>query len=79
MDGLRLDLEGEIERMLRIPTQVVLIDAAPVDLSQRVLRDGVLLAEHDPSARIQFEMRVRNEFWDLLPYLEEYRRVKRPA
>lgn len=79
LQDLRLDLEAEIERMLRVPTQVVLIDAAPVDLSQRVMRDGILLAEHDRSARIRFEVRVRNEFWDLLPYLEEYRRVRRPA
>ena len=79
LDGLRLDLEGEIERMLGIPTQLVVLDRAPVDLSQRVLRDGVLLCEPDRSARIRFEVRVRNEFWDLRPFLEEYRKVRRPA
>ena len=79
LDGLRLDLEGEVERMLAIPTQLVVLDRAPVDLTHRVLRDGVLLCEPDRSARIRFEVRVRNEFWDLLPFLEEYRKVRRPA
>jgi hypothetical protein len=40
----------------------------------RVLRDGVLLLDHDRSARIAFEVRSRNEYFDLLPILERYRR-----
>lgn len=31
------------------------------------------------SARIGFEVRARNEYWDLLPYLREYRRSGRSA
>lgn len=79
LDALRLGLEGEIERALGIPTQLVVLDRAPADLAHRVLRDGILLCEPDRSARIRFEVRTRNEYWDLLPYLEEYRRTRRPA
>lgn len=53
-----------------------LIDArtAPADLVHRILRDGVLLLERDRSVRIAFEVARRNEYFDLLPYLKEYRR-----
>jgi hypothetical protein len=45
-----------------------------VDLVHRVLRDGVLLLERDRSARIRFEVRARNDYFDLLPHLRRYRR-----
>jgi hypothetical protein len=47
--------------------------AAP-DLLHRVLRDGEILLDRDPSFRIQFEVRTRNEYFDLLPILRRYRR-----
>ncbi len=44
-----------------------------------MLRDGVLLLDRDPSARIRFEVRARNEFFDLQPILALYRRRPFPA
>jgi len=72
---LSLDLEGDLERALELPVQVVALNDAPVDLIIRVLRDGKLLVDRDRSRRIQFEVRSRNEFWDLEPYLRLYRRM----
>ncbi len=37
-------------------------------------RDGKLLLDRGRSRRIEFEVRRRNEYFDLLPILEEYRR-----
>ena len=79
IEALRLGLEGELERALGMPAQLVILDHAPADLAHRVLRDGILLCEPDRSARIRFEVRARNEYWDLLPYLEEYRKARRSA
>ena len=79
-EALPLRLEGEIERLLQRTTQVVVMNGAPADLRARVLRDGVLLVDRDPSFRIRFEVRTRNEWFDLQPILREYRRMgKRPA
>ena len=72
-DGLPLALEGELERLLGRPTQVVTMNHAPVDLRVRVLRDGVLVLDRNPPARIRFEVRTRNEWFDLEPVLREYR------
>ncbi len=40
-----------------------------------MLRDGILVVDRDPSRRIEFEVRRRNEYFDLLPVLREYRRA----
>ena len=77
--GLPLDLEGDLERLLGMPAQVVILNRAPVDLVHRVLRDGKLLVDRNPSVRIAFEVRARNEFFDLKPVLDRYRAVRGPS
>ncbi len=74
-ESLHLRLEGELERALARSVEVVVLNRAPVDLVHRVMRDGVLLLDRDPRARIRFEVRARNEYFDLLPFLRRYRRL----
>lgn len=74
LDGLGLDLSGELETLIGRRVDLVVLNSAPVDLSHRVLRDGVLIYDGNPSARVRFEVNARNEYFDLLPYLREYRR-----
>ena len=71
--SLHLDLEGKLEKALEQRVQVVVLDRVPVDLVHRVLRDGILLLEQDPSARIAFEVAARREYFDLKPILDVYR------
>jgi predicted nucleotidyltransferase len=74
--GLPLELEAELESRLGLPVQVIALNQAPADLVHRVLRDGRLVLETDRSRRIRFEVRRRNEFFDLQPILQEYRRAR---
>jgi predicted nucleotidyltransferase len=74
VDGLHLGLEGELERALGMPVQVVVLNRAPCDLIHRVLRDGILLVDRDRGARIRFEIHARNRYFDLQPFLRQYRR-----
>ncbi len=71
--------EGDLERILGRPSQVIALNAAPADLVHRVLRDGRLVFEGNRSARIAFEVKSRNEYFDLLPFLRRYRKLERPA
>jgi predicted nucleotidyltransferase len=73
LEGYLFDYEGVLERNLRKPVQLVVLNTAPPDLVHRVLRDGHLVLERDRSARIQFEVRSRNEYFDPLPFLRRYR------
>ncbi len=74
LDDLQSELEGNIERALGRRTQIVVLNNAPPDLVHRVMRDGRILVDRDPAARIRFEVRARNEYFDLLPTLNRYRR-----
>jgi predicted nucleotidyltransferase len=73
LDGLGMDLQADLERDLRRCVDLVVLNRAPTDLVHRVLRDGRLLLERDRSARIAFEVRARNEFFDMQPILRRYR------
>lgn len=75
LEGLQLDLAAEIERKIGREVDLVVLNRAPPDLVHRVLRDGRLLLEADRAGRIAFEVRARNEYFDLLPILERYRRL----
>ena len=39
LEGLPLDLAGHIERLVKRPVQVIVLNTAPADLVHRVLRD----------------------------------------
>ncbi len=71
-------MEDELSGLVGRAVQVVVLNAAPPDLVHRVLRDGILVAEHDRSARVRFEVKSRNEYFDVLPHLLEYRRPRAP-
>jgi len=73
VDGLGLELEGTLERGIGRRTQVVVLNRAPCDLVHRVLRDGILVLDRNPSARIRFEVDARNRYFDLQPFLRRYR------
>ncbi|MDA8110753.1 MAG: nucleotidyltransferase domain-containing protein [Betaproteobacteria bacterium] len=74
LEGLGLDIAGEIERALGRRADVVVLNRAVPDLVHRILRDGVLLHESDRRMRVAFETRMRAEYFDVVPYLRQYRR-----
>lgn len=67
------DLEAALERRLGRPVDAVVLNRAPMDLRARVLRNGRLILDIDRSRRIAFEVRTRNEAFDLEPILQRYR------
>ena len=75
IDGLGLELADGLQAKLGVPVQIVVLNTAPCDLIRRVLRDGRLLVDRAPSSRIRFEVRARNEYFDLKPFLDRYRRT----
>jgi hypothetical protein len=68
-----MDFAGAIEDATGKRADVVVLNRASPDLIHRVLRDGVLILENDRPTRIGFEVRARAEYFDVLPYIREYR------
>jgi uncharacterized protein len=73
LEGLRFDLAGALEARLRRPVDLVVLNHASADLVHRVLRDGLIIVERDRSARIRFEVRARNDYFDLALVRARYR------
>jgi predicted nucleotidyltransferase len=73
--GQPYELEGELSRRLGHNVTCTILNTAPPDLVHRVLRDGIIVAETDKPRRIAFEVKLRNEYFDLLPRLHEYRKL----
>jgi uncharacterized protein len=71
--GQPFELQAELSSELGLPVEIVVMNAAPVDLVHRILRDGRIIVENDRSQRIAFEVKARNEYFDLLPILQRYR------
>lgn len=70
-------LRGCLERNLGRAVDLVDLRGASPELIHYVLRDGMLLLDDEPSRRVAFEVRSRNAYFDVLPYLEGYRRGRR--
>jgi predicted nucleotidyltransferase len=74
LDAPSLTLKGDIEAMLHRTVDIVVLNHASPDLCHRVFRDGILVLDRDRAFRIRFEVKMRNEYLDLLPVLRRYRR-----
>jgi uncharacterized protein len=79
LEAPQFAIEAALERRLGTPVQVVALNRAPADLVHRVLRNGRLVLDRDRAARIRFEVRSRNEYFDLAPIRRLYRRYPAPA
>ena len=78
LEGLGLDLVESMEAAIGRRVDLVALNRAPPDLVHRVLRDGILIAENDHERRVDFEVKSRAEYFDVLPFLNEYRRNAGP-
>jgi predicted nucleotidyltransferase len=72
--GPAAQLQGELENALSRDVDLVVLNRASPDLVHRVLLDGILVCERDAAKRVRFEVKARNEYFDIKPYLDEYRR-----
>ena len=70
--------EAALAERLGRRVEIVVMNGAPPDLVHRILRANALLFERDRSRRIAFEVQARNEYFDLLPILHQYRNRPTP-
>jgi predicted nucleotidyltransferase len=68
-------LDADLSSLLARRVESVALNQAPPDLVYRVLSDGKIVCERSRSARIAFEVKARNDYFDILPTLLRYRKV----
>ncbi len=70
--GIKMEfkLENEIEKMVKIPIDVRIINNAPISFVYNVLNDKILIK--DDEKRADFEGRVLKNYFDYVHLLDEY-------
>lgn len=71
--GELLRAQVDLERAVGVPIDLHEFERLPVDLQFRVVREGTVMVDRDPPARIRREIEVMNAYHDLAPYLERIR------
>jgi predicted nucleotidyltransferase len=66
----------ELSQGLGRPVDLVELNHAPSDLVHEVLRDGRVVLDRDRDLRIQLEVRARQHYLDMRPWLLRYRGLR---
>jgi len=77
-DFVRTEEKLTIALIMRLHNDRVdlrVLNALPFLMQYTVLRDGILIFSRNELERVDFETQVMIRFFDLKPYLDEYRRT----
>jgi predicted nucleotidyltransferase len=68
-----LDYHLGIARLLRNKTaDVKVLNGAPLFFQHKVFREGKLIYCSDTRSRVEYEVRIMNEYFDFKPFLDYY-------
>lgn len=69
----RLNLMGAIERIVKKPVDVVVLnDTASLLLQYAVIKEGQFLYQRSEEARLDFEAKLLGRYFDYQPFLDDY-------
>lgn len=67
-----LELETGLEKAVRYPVDVRILDSAPLSFQFAVVRDGRLVVDSEPNRRATFEGNVRKKYFDFSIFRRRY-------
>lgn len=70
--NLELALESEIEKKVKYPVDIRILNEAPISFSQNVIRQGKILIDRNPNTRADFENMVLKKYFDISPFRRRY-------
>jgi predicted nucleotidyltransferase len=70
--GYEIQMELELEGLIRLPTDVRLLIGAPISFCQNVIRKGKLILDREPNFRADFEGRVLKMYFDFALFRRRY-------
>lgn len=69
-----LELERELEDIIRIPADVRIINNAPISFVYNILRNKIVILDNNIDLRSDFEGIVLNKYFDIQYFRKEYLR-----
>jgi len=67
-----LELENRLEKTIKYPVDVRILNQAPISFSQNVFRTGRVIIDKNPNIRADFEGRILKQYFDFLPFQQRY-------
>ena len=67
-----LDLESKLERVIKYPMDIRIINRAPLSFSQSVIRNGRVIVDRNPNLRADFEGQILKQYFDFAPFRRRY-------
>ena len=67
-----LKLENRLEKLIKYPVDVRILNRAPISFSQNVFRTGRVIIDKTPNMRADFEGRILKQYFDFSPFQQRY-------
>jgi len=69
---VELAIESKLERIIKCPADVRILNKAPVSFIQNVIRSGRVIIDRDPSLRADFEGNALKQYFDFSRFRDQY-------
>ncbi|MBM4401271.1 MAG: nucleotidyltransferase domain-containing protein [Crenarchaeota archaeon] len=70
--SLELALENQLEKIVKFPVDVRILNKAPLAFSQNVFRTGRVILDRDPNFRADFQGKILKQYFDFAPFRRRY-------
>jgi hypothetical protein len=70
--NFEIDLENELEKLIKYPVDVRILNGAPLSFCQDVIRHGRVILDRDPNLRSDFEGKVLKKYFDFSRFRRRY-------
>jgi predicted nucleotidyltransferase len=70
--NFELTLENQLEKIVKYPVDVRILNKAPLAFSQNVFRSGRVILDRDPNFRADFQGKILKEYFDFAPFRRRY-------
>jgi len=67
-----IDLETELEKVVKYPVDVRVLNQAPLSFCREVIRSGTVIVDREPNLRADFQGKILKLYFDFSPFRRRY-------
>jgi len=67
-----INLEIELEKIVKYPVDVRILNKAPLSFCGEVIRSGTVIVDQNPNLRADFQGKILKQYFDFTPFRRRY-------
>lgn len=67
-----INLEVELEKIVKYPVDVRILNHAPLSFCREVIRSGTVIVDREPNLRADFQGNILKQYFDFTPFRRRY-------